>query len=883
MSDEGYAYFLLDEKVIAKLDGLVISFICQTMFFGIGRITQSSIVMLQYGLAKEKYNYGPWRSLADLVLCYGPYSAEKIGKFTKTEIVGNVNFSNKLEMLGRKQDEKIRVLYAPTWGGMSSHPYVEPILKNLAEVYDVTIKLHHNEYRKFQSTITCNVSDIKYAGIHDDLSELIFYSDCVISDYSGAAFDAFMYSKPLVLVHIGNHGVDHEKMDEDCLILRGSEILGEVVYDVNDLPSAIESAIRKNQATEVKNNLRSSLFHNKTDSAYQAYQSIVNLKKPVPSSNEDDITKELSRALAIKNDEILKLKKRTIQLNKEPMLNRASTKYLLRTVLSRAKVKLVRQLVKMGVKKKKEIIAQKNPAPPKISDSKLKSLVKYYYNEGDDNNLRLMLDLLSKAYPNQCGEAYLKSALERGDAQGIEKWYQENEVEISSRLSLHRMVVRALSQVPSLRREFVALRTDLLSRNMNVPENKNENFYNAVVARDVTYMIRHEHEDERAKDVLSRIGSMLEFAKYASLNESVVKPSDMYCFKSGQWVMASSLLSSEKKAEIFIPGTFMVQTDDWSRNRDTINRHYRKLFEYLPQKEGVVIIPRWHFHLKHCATMLPDSIGIGYHTKYRDGFLNIKYGPLPDFFSIDDKGYAGFSSIANIDKTTVLEAVQDISKEDVDIFCSDLYHAMVVANKSKYVQNNKSCPMPIDSEYVFCASQVVNDEVVTLTDISSFDLIRGVISLYEDSGIKVVVKRHPMCNSTKGNKFFEEIKNINHVVISEDSIHKLISGAKCVYVANSGVGIESLIHGKPVVTSGKADYSAAVHQVKEVEEIPHYDDVIHDEEFVKKFLYYYCNFYLCDEDQFIAKLDDQMQALFLSSSAMTNKYYALNIKSSEIL
>jgi len=43
--------------------------------------------------------------------------------------------------------------------------------------------------------------------------------------------------------------------------------------------------------------------------------------------------------------------------------------------------------------------------------------------------------------------------------------------------------------------------------------------------------------------------------------------------------------------------------------------------------------------------------------------------------------------------------------------------------------------------------------------------------------------------------------------MSDASVHDLISGANAVFTVNSGVGLEALLHGRPVVVTGECDYS----------------------------------------------------------------------------
>jgi capsule polysaccharide modification protein KpsS len=65
----------------------------------------------------------------------------------------------------------------------------------------------------------------------------------------------------------------------------------------------------------------------------------------------------------------------------------------------------------------------------------------------------------------------------------------------------------------------------------------------------------------------------------------------------------------------------------------------------------------------------------------------------------------------------------------------------------------------------------------------------------------------------------ESLKQIankyRHVIWMDDvSIHQLIPTARAVVVVNSGTGLESLLHQRPVVTFGRADYDAVTNRVE---------------------------------------------------------------------
>ena len=84
----------------------------------------------------------------------------------------------------------------------------------------------------------------------------------------------------------------------------------------------------------------------------------------------------------------------------------------------------------------------------------------------------------------------------------------------------------------------------------------------------------------------------------------------------------------------------------------------------------------------------------------------------------------------------------------------------------------------------------------------------------------------------------------NVSIVSDVSINELFPLSKAVVTINSGAGFEALIHLKPVVTLGKADYSASTYECNSVEDIKNSKQFINapvDKLRIKKFLYAYLN------------------------------------------
>ena len=59
------------------------------------------------------------------------------------------------------------------------------------------------------------------------------------------------------------------------------------------------------------------------------------------------------------------------------------------------------------------------------------------------------------------------------------------------------------------------------------------------------------------------------------------------------------------------------------------------------------------------------------------------------------------------------------------------------------------------------------------------------------------------------NPYTFDIQLYDYIYLIDGNIHKLVTQSTGVFVINSGVGFESLIHGKPVVTFGNCDYKWA--------------------------------------------------------------------------
>lgn len=128
-------------------------------------------------------------------------------------------------------------------------------------------------------------------------------------------------------------------------------------------------------------------------------------------------------------------------------------------------------------------------------------------------------------------------------------------------------------------------------------------------------------------------------------------------------------------------------------------------------------------------------------------------------------------------------------------------------NVSRYSQ--KAECITIAADYVFATLQISTDTVAALAGITGVQLVRTVADRYYDSQTKVRVRRHPYCNSLTVQKTLAAFANTGAIEQFDATLHDLISGANAVFTANTGIGLEAFLHGRPVVVTGECDYSYA--------------------------------------------------------------------------
>lgn len=165
-----------------------------------------------YGLAKNQWNHAEWNRKYDAILCYSNYTKKSLAAAGNVHIVGNPRFDDWHNNLYNKtlpadlkiNAQKKTILYAPTYGDLSSIiPWAEK-LGRLSDEYNIITKLHHGTLYKKPEQTALKTAKRHLKNIVSDSNitfPLLHQADYVITDNSGFIFDAINADKKIILLH----------------------------------------------------------------------------------------------------------------------------------------------------------------------------------------------------------------------------------------------------------------------------------------------------------------------------------------------------------------------------------------------------------------------------------------------------------------------------------------------------------------------------------------------------------------------------------------------------------------------------------------------------------------------------------------------------------
>lgn len=218
----------------------------------------------------------------------------------------------------------------------------------------------------------------------------------------------------------------------------------------------------------------------------------------------------------------------------------------------------------------------------------------------------------------------------------------------------------------------------------------------------------------------------------------------------------------------------------------------------------------------------PRFVRMTWHTHgLSKGQWHLCRAPFPDMIEFDQRGYAGFSSVRS---KACAHRIDQLDQEESEKIFTLFSRNYLAAGRSKYSQPSRGTSEGLVKPYVFVALQVPGDSVLAFSTLTPYQFCNKVIEKFLGTSYQVVVKQHPRDTvkleedaptEEKPTRDFDGLSKLRKNMatgrcqLRSGNIHELIAGAEGVFTVNSGVGLESLLHRKPVFVWSKSQYDYA--------------------------------------------------------------------------
>jgi len=266
------------------------------------------------------------------------------------------------------------------------------------------------------------------------------------------------------------------------------------------------------------------------------------------------------------------------------------------------------------------------------------------------------------------------------------------------------------------------------------------------------------------------------------------------------------------------------------------------------QKRGdtvqILELPLWQFTPKIVEDINPNIVYIPHRESHNFPIatpdIEARYymqTVFPWQFYVDSKGFAGGASFYPL----------KLSKAPSSTKCFDELREYAISGKSKFDQPQKGkISTEMVEPYVFFACQIPHDETIKHhSNVTVEQALEETLRAANKHNINVIIKGHPVNPGSMENLKKISTKYHNYIWVEDVSIHDLIPNAKAIVIVNSGVGMESLLYLKPVITFGRAEYDVVTFSAdlngKMYDLIGDVENLKINEEEIKKFFDTWCN------------------------------------------
>lgn len=192
--------------------------------------------------------------------------------------------------------------------------------------------------------------------------------------------------------------------------------------------------------------------------------------------------------------------------------------------------------------------------------------------------------------------------------------------------------------------------------------------------------------------------------------------------------------------------------------------------------------------------------------------LNCGSAYISPYYVLDPVGTRYLSSIGGLSFDPDL-----IDPQRALAFQRGLYAAQAVPRKSRYDQPEQRLPVPDGCIAVFLQSES-HREVGEALYVTMRQIVK--VLMARDDPRPIVVKPHPRDVDFDTLAWLaQKARKDPRLHILPANIHDILAAASLVVTINSAVGIEAMIHSRPVITCGQADFHHATEVVRARDDI----------------------------------------------------------------
>lgn len=260
------------------------------------------------------------------------------------------------------------------------------------------------------------------------------------------------------------------------------------------------------------------------------------------------------------------------------------------------------------------------------------------------------------------------------------------------------------------------------------------------------------------------------------------------------------------KLYLDIPNNY---TEPWYSDHVEVRTAFRGIIDASMRNGIELVLNKAQSYLNNKAERTVQSNGVyyAYHARVSDEHCYcIKGAALPNLWYFDSDGYSGWCSLAK--DRALQEAAAAFSLPQADKSIETYRDKFFREGFSRQKQPTTEFDAGREglSDFVFYPLQMTSDEVMKLGQFGQVEIIQRLAEIVSQFDRDIVLKRHPLCTSEAMGRLLGELKNHPRIHVSDASIHRLIPACSAVLVFNSGVGLQALIHGKPVFSMAASEY-----------------------------------------------------------------------------